>query len=269
MGTGLLCPQCHSHAWPPRDLLCWPQEWGCGLGWGSVRRWTPAHQIRQLPPRRRGPARLRPLPGAPGPGGLPFPAAAPATRVSGKRLWAGCGRSALGGSAHSMPREQLTVSVAEFPPRPLAGRSGQRCRLRHWAGDRPGVPSVTSKEGEPRPRCHVYKGCPWHQRCVRRGCPRVLLAEQGVPAPMAPRHPGSSGVPRAPWVTLGRHAMSCLRGLGTSWPRSRAGFETLGLFLSDVTGIQLCRLESPSSTVCAAGGARHQPLEQGWARDTH
>lgn len=63
--------------------------------------------------------------------------------------------------------------------------------------------------------------------------------------------------------------MSCLRGLGTSWPRSRAGFETLGLFLSDVTGIQLCRLESPSSTVCAAGGARHQPLEQGWARDTH
>lgn len=70
---------------------------------------------------------------------------------------------------------------------------------------------------------------------------------------MAPRHPGSSGVPRAPRVTLGRHAISCLRGLGASWPSSRAGFETLGLFLSDVTGIQLCRLEPPSSTVCAGG----------------
>ncbi|XP_037995306.1 cardiotrophin-like cytokine factor 1 isoform X1 [Motacilla alba alba] len=76
-------------------------------------------------------------------------------------------------------------------------------------------------------------------------------AEQGVPAPVAPRHPGSSGVPRALRVTPGRHAMSCLRGLGASWPCSRAGFETLGLFLSDVTGIQLCRLEPPSSTVCA------------------
>lgn len=220
------------------------------MGWGSVRRWTPAHQIGQLPPRRRGPARLRSLPGAPGPGGLPFPAAAPTSRVSGKRLWAGCGHSALGGSAHSMPREQLTVSVAEFLPRTLAGRSGQH---RRWAGGRPGVPGVTPKAGEPRPHCHVCEGCLWHHRCVWCGCPRVLLAEQGVPAPMAPRHPGSSGVPRAQRVTLGRHAMSCLRGLGASWPCSRAGFETLGLFLSDVTRIQLCRLEPPSSTVCAGG----------------
>lgn len=219
VGTGLLCPQCHSHAWPPQDLPCWPQEWGCGVGWGSARRWMPAHQIGQLPPRRRGPAWLRPLPGAPGPGGLPFPAAAPATRVSGKWLWEGCGRSAFGGSAHSMPREQLTDSVAEFPPQPLAGRSGQHLRLRRWPGDRPGVPGVTSKADEPHPRCHVCKG---HHRYVRRGCPRVLLAEpegarsHGSPSPRllgCPQGPaGDPGQARHEMLTWAGSILAVLQG---------------------------------------------------------
>lgn len=70
----LLCSQGHVHAWPPQDLPGWaPIErrgWGRGVGWGSARRWPPAHQIRQLLPRCRGPwgrlgsaVRVPPFPG--------------------------------------------------------------------------------------------------------------------------------------------------------------------------------------------------------------
>lgn len=82
------------------------REWGRWVGWGSARRWIPAHQIRQLPLRCRGPrgrlGSLRCPRGAPLRGSPPFPAAPPpppwprvplCTRVSGKRLWAVCGHS--------------------------------------------------------------------------------------------------------------------------------------------------------------------------------
>lgn len=112
---------------------------------------------------------------------------------------------------------------------------------------------VPPKAGEPRPRRHARGGMP--------GAPPLCPTTRRSPsasaawaphggrshAPGRPRSPAAPGVGR---VTPGRHAVRCLRGLGASWPGSRAGFETLGLFLSDVTGIQLCR---PRASLLPAG----------------
>jgi len=151
-------------------------------------------------------------------------------RAGGRRL---CPRRHLPGHRRS--------SSARLPGDGAAGRRPIRYgSSRRRAGGRLGPVRC---EGPPlsRPppllRAHEAFGHGTHGT-TGVGAPGHSRTEPGVPAPVppaAPAPPGTEG------VTPGGRAGSCLRGLGASWPGSRVGFETLGLFLSDVTGIQLRR----------------------------
>lgn len=230
------------------------RRWGRGVGWGSVRRWTPAHQIRRFPTRCRGGgggaglARLRALPGglryeglspsphppSPLPGCLLRPAEPLCHEGFGK---AGSGRFVvaldLGGSAHSMPGEQLT-RLGRWP-----GGFGQRrppapprgwVALREGGGSPAGVTPRASppKVGEQRPCRPRVRGMPAAPPVGpatrrQRGCPAVLPALPGgggggVPSPMSPVAPalqgqtGDPGQPRRELLTWAGSILAKLQG---------------------------------------------------------